>query len=191
MKTFIEWKLDIETFGVHPILGPTGSNGWIEQNPTEFATFLIFFEGLIQKESPKLLEIGMGHMGGLIRFLKQKGWQTYGIDINRPQTSLEGITHIIASSHSPEAIAFAQQYAPYDLVFIDADHSYEAAMQDFHDYASMGKVVAFHDIAGLRNCEGSQKLWRDLAYQDGKLKDGWHEMIVEGERGAGIGWCIQ
>jgi len=54
---------------------------------------------------------------------------------------------LFADSHSSEAIRWAQQWAPYDFVFIDGDHSYEGVKADWENYGGMGQVIAFHDIA--------------------------------------------
>ncbi len=37
--------------------------------------------------------------------------------------------------------------APFDLLLIDADHTYNGAMMDWHDYSSLASVVAIHDVA--------------------------------------------
>ena len=53
---------------------------------------------------------------------------------------------------------------PYNIVFIDADHSYEAAPADWLNYGPLGKIVGFHDIIGE---VGVRQLWAELkaAYQ--------------------------
>jgi len=66
-----------------------------------------------------------------IRDLKEEGFEAKALFNN---------------SHSLEAIRWAQQWAPYDFVFIDAGHSYEDVKADWENYGPMGKVIAFHDI---------------------------------------------
>ncbi len=47
-----------------------------------------------------------------------------------------------------EAWDIAKFYGPYDLLFIDADHTYEGVRRDHLTYAEMvrpGGIVAFHD----------------------------------------------
>lgn len=47
-----------------------------------------------------------------------------------------------------EAKTLAGTYAPYDLLFIDAGHSYQEVRQDFLNYSplvSSGGIIAFHD----------------------------------------------
>jgi predicted O-methyltransferase YrrM len=55
---------------------------------------------------------------------------------------------ILGPSAAPEVVARAAQAAPFDAIFIDADHSYEAVKRDFQLYAPMAaKAVILHDIA--------------------------------------------
>jgi hypothetical protein len=39
-----------------------------------------------------------------------------------------------------------KKYAPFDCVFIDANHSLLHVTQDWVNYGAMAKMVAFHDI---------------------------------------------
>ncbi len=56
--------------------------------------------------------------------------------------------HPGADTRSAAAITLAARYAPYDLVFIDAGHSYRDVEHDYLHYREMlrsGGVVALHD----------------------------------------------
>ena len=56
-------------------------------------------------------------------------------------------THvIIGNSHDRDVIAQVKEFAPFDAIFIDGDHSFEGARADWRDYGPMGTLVAFHDI---------------------------------------------
>jgi predicted O-methyltransferase YrrM len=61
---------------------------------------------------------------------------------------------------------------PFDLVFIDADHTYEGVSGDWLFYGQMGRIVVFDDIA--RSAEAEK--WHD----DKKLRFGvatlWNEL---------------
>lgn len=51
-------------------------------------------------------------------------------------------------SMSPYPISVAARRAPFDLVFIDGDHSYNGVRRDFETYmpfVARGGIVAFHD----------------------------------------------
>jgi len=55
---------------------------------------------------------------------------------------------ILGPSSAPEVVARAAQAGPYDVVFIDADHAYDAVKRDFELYAPMARrAVILHDIA--------------------------------------------
>lgn len=55
---------------------------------------------------------------------------------------------ILGPSSAPEVVERSQAFAPYDVVFIDADHSYDAVRMDFLLYSGMARrMVILHDIA--------------------------------------------
>lgn len=54
---------------------------------------------------------------------------------------------ILGDSADGDTIATVASAGPYDAVLIDADHRYEAVAADWRHYGSMGRLVAFHDIA--------------------------------------------
>ena len=53
-------------------------------------------------------------------------------------------------SKSKEVIDQVKAFAPFDAVFIDADHTLPAVTADWQNYGQMGRIVAFHDIAWAR-----------------------------------------
>lgn len=65
------------------------------------------------------------------------------------------------SSHDRMAQQMIGAAAPYDLILIDGDHSYEGVRADWQAYGKMGKSVAFHDIANFEN-PGVIKLWHEI-----------------------------
>jgi len=53
----------------------------------------------------------------------------------------------IGSSRDQSIINLVREEGPFDFVFIDGDHTFEGIREDFMNYASLGNIVAFHDIA--------------------------------------------
>lgn len=67
---------------------------------------------------------------------------------------------ILGDSHDALTLAAVAALAPFDVCFIDGDHSYEGVWQDWTDYGPLASIVAFHDIAG--NVGGVRRLWTDI-----------------------------
>jgi hypothetical protein len=179
--TYAEYKALIETLGVHEQLGPAGQGYGIEHNPHELATFLCALP-----EISTVLEIGTGYRAGLARFMTEHlGWTVTTVDIHHPTTPAPLARQIIGRSDD----VVVKVYGKYDLVIIDGDHSYDVVNLDAALYASMGKTVMFHDIAGLRDCAGTDRYWKEISRgKNGKLLKGHHEVIADGDQAAGIGW---
>lgn len=116
--------------------------------------------------SDRVLVIGSKH-GGLEHQLKLRyqGIETVSIDI-APQP--DNVQPIIAGSSADSGIQEqAKDRGPYDLVFIDGDHSYEGVKQDWEFALSLQpRLIAFHDIADAvkhrrEGCE-VDKLWKEI-----------------------------
>src|SRR5215468_6436820 len=67
----------------------------------------------------------------------------------------------IGDSHTDDAESWATRWAPYDVVFIDGDHSAEGVRQDWIRFGRLGRIVGFHDILGHQ--PGSSEVWRELS----------------------------
>lgn len=72
---------------------------------------------------------------------------------------------LTGDSHSPDIVERVRSLGPFDVVFIDGDHSIKGVTEDWNNYGPMGKIVAFHDINGFNQM---RDFWRDLP---GKKKD--------------------
>ena len=93
-------------------------------------------------------------------------------------------------SRKKETIDFIDQYAPFDLIFIDADHSYDGVHKDFYNYRNMSSIVALHDINGKGQSNensGPVEVWR--LWDELKVKYEHLEIInKEAVFGIGVVW---
>lgn len=180
MKSYAELKALIEQRGVHAEFGDPGESWGIEQNSFELATFLCRMQELGVQS---VLEIGTGYKGGLSRFLAaDMGWTVTSVDIQDYGHSFEGVEYL-SVNNLPRNLF---ERWNYDLVFIDGDHSYESVSHDEFYYGQLAtKVIAFHDIAGLRDCEGVMHFWEET-HGNTKLKTMF--VVSHNANPAGIGW---
>jgi hypothetical protein len=95
---------------------------------------------------------------------------------------------IFGASQSARVIGEVTRQGPYDAVFIDADHRYEAVAADWETYGPLGRLVAFHDIAGVGIVDQRTgfavevpRLWHDLKARYR------HQEIVAPDSQLGIG----
>jgi len=78
---------------------------------------------------------------------------------------LPGIPHIRGNSHDLATLHAVLDYlhGPPDIVFIDADHTYEGCKADFDVwYPAARLAVGFHDI---RLREGCDRFWDEISQQ--------------------------
>lgn len=180
MKSYDELKALIERRGVHAEFGDAGEGWGIEQNPHELATFLVRMQELGVQS---VLEIGTGYKGGLSRFLvADMGWQVTSVDVQDYGHTFEGVEYVIPTYDT----MIEHWINTVDLVFVDGDHNYKSVKNDYAEYVMYAsKVIAFHDIAGLRDCEGVAQLWREFrrAYKDSEMKS-----VIASAKQSGIGW---
>lgn len=103
--------------------------------------------------------------------------------------------HLIrGDSHDPATRDHVRRVAgarPIDLLFIDADHTYEGVRSDFAMYAPLvasGGLIAFHDIVdGPREAVGEvPRFWQEIR------SEGAEEIVADWDQGGyGIGLMHQ
>ncbi len=120
----------------------------------------------------EVLEVGVWFGGTLRQWLRvaefvvavddkmvgEKDWLAWADDEDANLTLIPG------DSHDGRTVACVRSFGPYDVVFIDADHTYEAVKADWENYGPMvkkGGIVAFHDILP-RDDYGVSQLWAEV-----------------------------
>lgn len=160
------------------------------QNEVELNAFIAFMQDC---KVQRYLEIGARHGDTFYHVMRALGKTATGIAVDLPgaawgtSASVSSLRRavqalsartaraqlILGDSHAPEIIHAVAQHAPYDLVLIDGDHRYQPVLEDFRNYCTMARYVAFHDIAGEGQTSKSDpslavevpRLWNELKTQ--------------------------
>jgi predicted SAM-dependent methyltransferase/cephalosporin hydroxylase len=130
--------------------------GWyVHQKPTELIMLFDFLKG---NKIKKVLEIGSANGGTAVFWANMIGDDgvVYSVDITPVDKCYKGteyekqIIEMIGDSHDQ---TFKQEIydkvGKVDMLFIDGDHSYEGAKDDFNSFAHMvrdGGFIVLHDI---------------------------------------------
>ena len=171
------------------------------------------FADLVAKEGClSLLEIGSKFGGSMWRLSRKmpKGSRLVAVDLPRgtrawnessaslkrmlSHLKLEGYdTSVIwGNSRDKGVIDQVRALGPYDLVFIDADHTMLGVKADWENYGPMGRLVAFHDIAWRRHPEWVG-VWIEVPQFWNELKKNYRyqEFIFDDNKkdnGIGVVW---
>jgi predicted O-methyltransferase YrrM len=129
------------------------------------------FADLVRSEGVRsYLEIGSKFGGSLKRVadVMPVGSRIVSVDLPKgtkawvqSEPSLRGVidglkkdgydAHLIwGNSQDAKVIDRVRNLGPYDCILIDADHRLPGVTADWDNYASMGSIIAFHDIAWRR-----------------------------------------
>jgi len=119
------------------------------QNAKEWEFFLEFAERYFKDKNignPIIVELGV-RMGCQQRFYEQLlGAKYIGIDADETHSKPD----ILGNTHNPETLKRLKGLLagkPINLLFIDADHSYDSVKKDFEIYGPLTRhIIAFHDI---------------------------------------------
>ncbi len=151
---------------------PKATGVW--QHPDEFAAFLIW----MGKRAPRrTLDIGCFHgvgtilMGAYFRRFNPESLVA-GIDVLRWQGADAVAAYpgcLVYTGDAAHMVAWGLvPKAGYDLVFVDADHSYDGAKADWFKARENARFVAFHDVNDdfVANTPGYgggvPRLWREI-----------------------------
>lgn len=167
-----------------------------------------FIELLRRERVCSYLEIGSKYGGSLWRVGRSlpSGARLAAIDLPHGDTSFKETkppleecvaalkvlgydAHLhIGDSTAQEAISFARGLAPFDCVFIDANHTLPFVTKDWQHYGPMARIVAFHDIGWKPRPETSKKMPIDVPQLWDAIKNSYgHEEIRADPRDNGIG----
>jgi predicted O-methyltransferase YrrM len=145
-----------------------------EQKPEEFEWLLDRVEHLNPK---RILELGTRLGAALCTFARVSPACELAIGVDDPLAGWDNsatwhlwnlkatVTAIVGSTHDRAVIARVNNYAPFDFLFIDADHKYAAVKQDYLTYSPMinpGGIIAFHDITPSCPYVSVSKLWEEI-----------------------------
>lgn len=145
------------------------------QIPEELADFILELKRRQQdgQKLNRMLEVGFA--AGITNTILNKFFnfdQIVAIDsFNGPaygqilwaNLRFKNLTLVCGDSSSERTIGIANALGLYDLIFIDADHSYEGVTRDVSTYAPMladNGILAMHDIA--TEGTGVPQAWREL-----------------------------
>lgn len=139
------------------------------QDPKELCELIFFLKKLKKKDS--FLEIGFGHgltntiLNKFFNFKKMVAVDPFGAHIRGntliPNIRFKNLILICQKTNSEIVKNELKKIAPFDIILIDGDHSYEAVKYDFNavkKFIKKGSVIIFHDI-NLKN-SGSKKFWK-------------------------------
>jgi len=103
-------------------------------------------------------------------------------------------THlIVGDSQLPATIEQVRQFAPFDAIFLDADHELIGVTRDWKNYGPMGRIVAFHDVGWERPANYTNSKVVRVPELWAHLKTGYrHEEFIDrsggGNMGIGVLW---
>lgn len=107
-----------------------------------------------------------GHLRSTMAYLNEQGFEDH---------------LCIGSSFEQRQVIWAEEHGPFDLIYIDAEHSCEAVLLEFKYYSPLTRIMAFHDInehlGGGKVYQAYEKLCEHLR----------HEEFVEDRDTPGIG----
>ena len=148
-------------------------------------------------EPSRVLEVGTMWGGTLWHWLQFGGtvvsvddemrrasdWEQWADEAGADLVLLQGM------SQDPALIEQARDLGPYDFIFIDADHRYEAVRADWENYRGMiapGGIFAFHDTQHAGDpTYGVEQLWGEIT-READVR--WLHIVMTNHCGIGMLW---
>jgi|SRR5215471_14919070 len=178
------------------------------QDHTEFVRFL---ELVRAERVQSYLEIGSKHGGSLWRIATSLpvGSRVVSVDLPHGDGSFkESQPHLeacigelrrrgysaavfIGDSADPRVIECAREAGPFDLVFIDANHTEPYVWKDWRNYGPMARMVAFHDISHVNRPHKANKLPIDVPKVWNEIKVDYRHIEIRNcpaNNGIGVLW---
>lgn len=178
------------------------------QDMIEFNQFL----ELIKKESvTRYLEIGSKHGGTLWRVGNILPPRSLIVSVDLPhgdgsfkesQPHLEACVSkllemghraylLLGDSTDPQVIEDVRKLGPFDLVFIDANHTEPYVWKDWTNYGPMANIVAFHDIGWEARPMNPGKMPIHVPLVWNKIKNDYRHIEIRNcprDNGIGVLW---
>jgi len=154
-----------------------GQRNHLMQSPWELADFIFALKEFEKENNFKFrnfLEIGFS--SGINNTILNKFFkfnQIVGIDIFSDNLSGENLLSnmtwknlilIVGDSTEKRTLEIVKKLGSFELIFIDANHTYEYVKKDFENYKnflSPGGIIAFHDI-DCPDFPGVKKFWEEI-----------------------------
>jgi len=123
----------------------------LQFNPQQrFSELIPFLRQLVLNNCETVLEIGSAE-GGLSYIFSELFTRVVALDIyHTANYDKQNIIRFTLDSSNPgDNYKIIEELGPYDLIFIDGNHTYEGVKRDFEIYSpllNLGGIIAFHDI---------------------------------------------
>lgn len=187
---------------LHEAVG-VGLKHW--QYPNQFARYLAH---LARYPIRTYLELGVRHGGTFVitveylsRFHTIESATAVDIDdvpaLHEYLAQRPGVRFLKIDTSSPRFGRAIRDRSPYDLVLIDADHSYDACRNDVGSMLEHANILALHDIVDAA-CPGVREVWRELRAETVRERDFFeftaqYDEIVErnGSPALGLGIAVR
>ena len=154
-----------------------GTHLHLMQSPWELADFIFALKKYEKDTGFKIrnfLEVGFSagqnnsFLNKFFNFENIVGLDNFSSHINtgalHANMRHKNLTLAIGDSTSKRVIDLVSKLGKYDLIFIDANHTYEYVKKDFENFSPFlkkGGVIAFHDV-DCPDWRGINQYWKEL-----------------------------